>query len=94
MVCSPLLSPQYLVWLVPFGAVAWVYGERVLGALVGLSVVATMLLTQVYGPLNDDLPVGHGALAFRNALLLAIVAVGIVRVRAETPHAERLDAHP
>jgi hypothetical protein len=84
MVCSPLLSPQYLVWLVPFGALAWVYGERAMAALVGLSVVATMVLTQVYGPLNDGLPVGHAALAFRNALLLAIITVGVVRIRAVT----------
>jgi hypothetical protein len=90
MVCAPLLSPQFLVWIVPFGALAWVYGERVLGALVGLAVVATMLLTQVYGPLNDDLPVGHGALGFRNGLLLAIVVVGLVRVHAETSEPVRV----
>ena len=87
MVCSPLLSPQFLVWIVPFGAIAWACGERVLSGLVGLVVVATMLLTQVYGPLNDDLPVGHGALAFRNGLLLAIVVVGLWRVATETRQA-------
>ncbi len=93
MVCSPLLSPQYLVWLVPFGAIAWVYGERTMTALVGLSVVVTMLLTQVYGPLNDAHAIGHAVLAARNALLLAIVVVGVLRLRAEPMQTEWADAH-
>lgn len=82
MVCSPLLSPQFVLWLVPFAAICWIGRERVLSALVGISVLATMLLTQLYMPLNNDQLSGHAALAARNALLLGIVVVGICRVRA------------
>ncbi|MET0421287.1 MAG: hypothetical protein ABW073_06255, partial [Acidimicrobiia bacterium] len=84
MVCAPLLSPQFIVWLVPFGAIAWANEERVLGTLVGLGVLTTMLLTQVYEQLNDDLAVGHAMLAARNAVLVSLVVVGIVRLRATT----------
>jgi hypothetical protein len=52
-----------------------------------------MLLTQVYGPLNDGAALGHGMLALRNTLLLAIVAVGVARVRAETSRPEPTRAH-
>lgn len=80
MACSPLLSPQFILWLVPFGAVAWATGERVMGALVGLAVLVTMLLTQTYAQLNDGLLVGHLMLSLRNGLVLAIVLVGVVRL--------------
>lgn len=72
MICSPLLSPQYLIWLLPFAAVAWVTGERVLALLVMVASAATMMLTQSYGSLNRDELVGQLVLNCRNALLVGI----------------------
>lgn len=72
MIFSPLLSPQYLIWLLPFAAVAMATGERILAFLVLLSFAATMMLTQAYQALADNELVGHLALNGRNALLVGI----------------------
>ena len=43
LVFSPLLSPQFLIWIVPFAAVAAARGDRLVGGLV-LAVVALSVL--------------------------------------------------
>lgn len=80
-----VLSPQYLIWLLPFAALAWVRGDRA----TALPVALAAALTQVYFPADyfalvagDD---GTFALvAARNALLLAALALA-VRAVATTP---------
>jgi hypothetical protein len=80
MVCSPLLSPQFLIWLTPFAAICWVSGERALAWTTGWAVVLTMMLTQTYAQLFRAEPVGHVMLLARNGLLVALVVVGVCRV--------------
>jgi hypothetical protein len=80
LVLTPLLSPQFLAWLLPFAAIAAVHGERVVAGLafvaVGLSVALLALLPELI----------HGGtlalfvLALRNALLLALLAVAALRL--------------
>ena len=73
-----VLSPQYLIWLLPFAALAWARGDRAVPALVA----AAAALTQVYFPRDyfelvagDD---GTFALvAVRNMLLLAALALAV-----------------
>jgi hypothetical protein len=80
-----VLSPQYVVWLAPFAAVAWGRGARVPAALVA---VATAL-TQVEFPSRyfDLVARDTGVVlvvAARNALLLAAgvtLAAGLARSR-------------
>jgi len=80
-----VLSPQYLIWLLPLAVLAWVRGERAAAALVA----AAAALTQLYFPgdyfqlvAGDD---GTFALvAVRNGLLLAALACA-VRSLAATP---------
>jgi len=45
-----LLSPQYMVWLLPFAAISWVLGARRIAALAGIAIVGTMLLVRVTSP--------------------------------------------
>lgn len=82
LACSPLLSPQFMTWLVPFAAICWACGERVFAWMTGFLVVITMVLTQVYQPLNRAELSGQVVLTVRNGLLLALVVVGIVTLRA------------
>jgi hypothetical protein len=78
VVCSKVLSPQYMVWLLP--AIALVaFERRVLGGLL----VASLLLTQIEFPANYWALAFHqapGAIAVvvaRNFLLVAAFALSV-----------------
>jgi hypothetical protein len=76
-----VLSPQFLVWLVPFGALAWTWGERRLALLLA----AGVLLTQVefparYEELVDERTSLVLLVAARNATLLAALAITLARL--------------
>lgn len=81
MVCSPVLSPQYLIWLVPFAAIAWVGGQRLCAGLAGAAILVTnLLLINLYGSLNRAETAGQLVLTVRNGLLLGVVAAGLIAV--------------
>jgi hypothetical protein len=76
-----VLSPQFLVWLVPFAALAWIWGERTLALLLA----AAILLTQLEFPARyEELVAERTSLvllvAARNATLLAALAVTLARL--------------
>jgi hypothetical protein len=71
-----VLSPQYVIWLAPFAALAWVWGLRAVALLVGAAIV----LTHVEFPSRyfDLINQRHDVIwivATRNALLLAALGV-------------------
>jgi hypothetical protein len=80
LVLTPLLSPQFLAWLLPFAAIAAVHGERRVARLTfvasGLSVALLALLPELI----------HGGvlalfvLGLRNAVLIALLAVAATRL--------------
>jgi Glycosyltransferase family 87 len=80
LVLSPLLSPQFLVWLLPFAAIAAVHGERLVTGLAfivfGLSVALLALLPELIHGGTFALVV----LMIRNAVLLALLAALTVRL--------------
>lgn len=76
LVCSPVLSPQYLAWLLPFAAVCWAGGQRRLTMLVGIAVLLTMMLTSMYHPLNALETGAYALLTLRNLALLGIIVAG------------------
>ena len=78
-----VLSPQYVIWLAPFAALAWVWRERI----VALLTAGAIVLTQVEFPsryfdlINEQTDV-IAIVAVRNALLLtalAVLAVALAR---------------
>lgn len=77
-----VLSPQYVIWLAPFAALAWVWGRRA----VALLTAAAIALTHVEFPsryfdlinVQTDVVV---IVAARNALLLAALGVLLARLR-------------
>jgi hypothetical protein len=80
LVLSPLLSPQFLAWLLPFAAIAAVYGEQLVAGLtfvvIALSVALLALLTELIHGETLSLYV----LAARNVVLVALLAVLAVRL--------------
>ena len=80
LVTSPLLSPQYLVWLLPFVALSWADGERVPAALTaGAGLLTTALLAAV-GPSGVSAPLPQLVLVGRNLVLVGLVVVGLGRL--------------
>jgi hypothetical protein len=77
LVCSPLLSPQYLIWLLPFAAICWVLDARAVAVMVGLASVLTMVATHFYQDLNAGDAVAHALVLARNGVLVLIVLEGL-----------------
>jgi uncharacterized membrane protein len=86
-----VLSPQYLVWILPLGALALAWRRWALAATVG----AATLLTFVEFPSRYfSLVAGHAfplaVVAARDALLVLAVAISVVEVRAPVSSRARL----
>jgi hypothetical protein len=75
LLCSPLLSPQYLVWLLPFAAISWAHGHRAVAAVAGAGIVATMVLVRTYQGLWEGTFAAHAVVLGRNALL--VIGLGV-----------------
>jgi hypothetical protein len=81
-----VLSPQYLIWLVPLGALALAWGMYALAATIG----AAAMLTQVEFPARyfdvvDREPAGVALVGLRDATLLlalSLLAAGAARSRS------------
>lgn len=74
VVLAPVLSPQFLFWLLPLSAAA--YGFGIQNALLLAAAVLTQLMLQHYARIAVDFDVEFvWRLAARNAVLLAYLAV-------------------
>jgi hypothetical protein len=77
-----VFSPQYVIWLAPFAALAWVWQQRAVALLVGAAIV----LTHVEFPSRyfDLINVRTGVVEIvgaRNVLLLAALLVLMIALR-------------
>ena len=81
LLLSALFSAQYVIWLAPAGAIAWVCGEKRLAMLTRCPIVLTQILWMSYGGvMHSDLPAMLVVVA-RNAVVVAIAALAIARLR-------------
>jgi hypothetical protein len=72
-----VFSPQYVIWLAPFAALGWVWGERAVAVLVGVAIVLTQVeFPSRYFDLINQRPSVIWVVAARNVLLL--VALGVL----------------
>ncbi|MBA3747051.1 MAG: DUF2029 domain-containing protein, partial [Solirubrobacterales bacterium] len=78
-----VFSPQYVIWLAPFAALAYVWGRRAVALLVGAAIVLTHVEfpSRYFDLINQDETVVW-IVAARNVLLLAalvVLSVGLAR---------------
>ncbi|MFZ4586010.1 MAG: glycosyltransferase 87 family protein [Acidimicrobiia bacterium] len=80
LVFSPIISPQYTVWLLPFAALAWVGGEKRLALLTAaIYSVSALLIYWIDEYVRGDLaPVLW--LWVRNVMLVLLLLDGFVRL--------------
>jgi hypothetical protein len=83
MVFLPLLSPQFLIWIVPFAAIVAVRGDKLVGgltlAVVALSVLDLNLIWELVHT-NEWLP--QEVVILRNLLLVVLLLVCLARLVA------------
>ena len=96
LVFAPILSPQYVLWFLPFAAMVAARGNRMIGAL---TLAVTALSAWTFAAIKAEL---HGQwyaiypLFLRNGLLVAMLVVGIVQLarpvtsRGTAPPADRV----
>jgi hypothetical protein len=94
VVFGKVLSPQYLVWLMPFAAIAWAWGAR----LPALLTLAAAAVTQLEFPSRYfRLLTGDGTtfaiVGVRNALLVA-AAISLAAAAARSPSPSAAPSRP
>lgn len=94
LVCSTLLSPQFIAWLVPAAAIAWVSRDRAVTVAVFTAVIFTMLEDLNYNGLVSLEPGAEALVIVRNVALLAAVAFAVRSVRAKRAAAPSVQQRP
>jgi hypothetical protein len=88
---APILSPQYIVWVLPFAALVAAGGDRVVAALTAAitaltTVTYVLVLDAADGDLHATLPV-----LLRNVLLVALLVAAFQRLAGvRVPHGDDL----
>lgn len=80
LVLSPLLSPQFFAWLLPFAAVAAAHGERLVARLTFVVIGLSVALLALLGELIHGGTLALFVLAVRNVILIALLAVVATRL--------------
>jgi hypothetical protein len=83
LLLSALFSAQYVIWLAPAGAIAWVSGEKRLAGLTLLAILLTQILWMSYGGvMHSDRPALLVVVA-RNLVMIVLAACAFVRLRGD-----------
>jgi hypothetical protein len=85
-----VFSPQYVIWLAPFAALAWVWGRRAVALLTGAAIVLTHVEfpSRYFDLINERTDV-IVIVAARNAVLLAALGVLLAGLRRPAAAAAR-----
>ena len=88
LIFSPLLSPQFMIWLVPFAAIAAARGDRLIGGLVTAVVALSVAdLNLVWELVHTNMALPQEIVLLRNLLLVVLIGVCLRRLvgRARQP---------
>jgi hypothetical protein len=78
LLLSALFSAQYVIWLAPAAAIAWVDGDRRLAVLAAIAIALTQVLWRYYGAVLDGQLPAMLLIVVRNALLVWLAVSAIV----------------
>lgn len=93
LVTSALLSPQFVLWLLPAAAIAWMDGDRLVAIIVGVCAPLTGLEMLKLSWLLQARPLWLGLVGARDVLLVIAVALS-VRTLRRSADARSADAVP
>ncbi len=82
LVLSTVFSEQFMIWLIPWVAIAGAAREKQIEILVGVAVVFTAALEILFDEPDSDAVVTQIGYGMRNLALIAVVVVGIRRLHA------------
>jgi uncharacterized membrane protein len=87
-----VFSPQYVIWLAPFAALAWVWGQRAVALLTAAAIVLTHVEfpSRYFDLINVKTDV-VAIVAARNTLLLAALGVLLAALASERGQQDLLD---
>jgi len=80
LVFSPILSPQYILWLLPWAAIVAAAGNRVQARL---TLAVTALTTYIFATIHPQVDgrwYAVGPVVIRNGLLVVMLVVGLVQL--------------
>jgi hypothetical protein len=83
LVGSTLLSPQFLIWLVPWVAIAARDGDGTTERLGLAAILTTILAMSLYNASHSDAVGAQCLYWIRNAMLVGLVVAGVRRLRAQ-----------
>jgi hypothetical protein len=92
LLLAPILSWQYLIWLSPWAALAWVQGERTAAAAATVAIVLTTPLIFLGVELTERQAAATWILLARNAALVALVAVCFAALSRRIPERWETDS--
>jgi hypothetical protein len=82
LVWAPIISPQYVLWLLPFAAVATAAGDRTLGWLVaGAAALSTYSLGTIRAQIDGE-AYATWPILVRNVVLVVALCHVLVRLTA------------
>jgi hypothetical protein len=90
-----VFSPQYVIWLAPFAALAFVWGQRTVAALVAAAIILTHVEfpSRYFDLINQQTGVIL-VVAARNALLLAALVVLVAALASDDQRARSRTSMP
>jgi hypothetical protein len=77
---SPLLSPQFLIWLIPAAGIAWKEGDRQSGLLAALAVVCSLGFMVQYDDVLASRMSAVLVITLRNGALIAVALSAVWRL--------------
>jgi hypothetical protein len=92
LVFSPIISPQYILWFLPFAAVLAAAGQRTLGWLaLAVSALTTFVLATIHAQVDGRLYATVPILV-RNGLLVVMLVICLRELSGGTPKQRRATA--